>query len=141
MESNVACLLRRVLLGGFQTLGFLNPYILNSFDFALPILRFAKVIEVLNPHDRRRPQRKLPRRAPSCPRPCVIPTLTKAGFEVVVEAGAGTGAGYPDAHYTEKGANIVLTAPPSSPPPTSSPRSSATARTTSTEKTTCRCFA
>ena len=39
--------------------------------------------------------------------PVVIPALTKAGFEVVVEAGAGTGAGYPDAQYTEKGATIA----------------------------------
>src|ERR1051326_5199091 len=39
--------------------------------------------------------------------PIVIPTLTKAGFEVVVEAGAGTAAGYPDAQYTEKGATIA----------------------------------
>jgi NAD(P) transhydrogenase subunit alpha len=39
--------------------------------------------------------------------PIVIPNLTKAGFEVVVEAGAGTGAGYPDALYTDKGAKIL----------------------------------
>ncbi len=39
--------------------------------------------------------------------PMVIPALTKAGFEVIVEAGAGTAAGYPDAHYTEKGASIA----------------------------------
>ena len=38
--------------------------------------------------------------------PMVVPTLVKEGFEVVVEAGAGVGAGYPDAHYTEKGAKI-----------------------------------
>ncbi len=31
--------------------------------------------------------------------PAVIPTLKKAGFEVVVEAGAGVSAGYPDAEY------------------------------------------
>ena len=39
--------------------------------------------------------------------PMVIPTLTKAGFEVLVETQAGTQAGYPDSQYTEKGAQIV----------------------------------
>jgi NAD(P) transhydrogenase subunit alpha len=39
--------------------------------------------------------------------PAVIPNLAKAGFEVVVEAGAGLGAGYPDADYGAKGAKIV----------------------------------
>ena len=39
--------------------------------------------------------------------PAAIPNLTKAGLEVVVEAGAGTGAGYPDADYAAKGAKIV----------------------------------
>ncbi|GAC1626690.1 MAG: Re/Si-specific NAD(P)(+) transhydrogenase subunit alpha [Candidatus Acidiferrum sp.] len=39
--------------------------------------------------------------------PAVIPSLTKAGLEVVVEAGAGTEAGYPDTDYTAKGATIV----------------------------------
>ena len=39
--------------------------------------------------------------------PMVIPTLTKAGFEVVVETNAGLQAGYPDAQYAEKGAKIV----------------------------------
>jgi len=39
--------------------------------------------------------------------PMVIPTLTKAGFEVIVETEAGLDAGYPDSHYTEKGAKIV----------------------------------
>ena len=39
--------------------------------------------------------------------PMVIPTLAKAGFEVIVQAGAGIGAGYPDARYSEKGAKIV----------------------------------
>src|SRR5947207_13049623 len=38
--------------------------------------------------------------------PAVIPNLTKAGFEVLVEAGAGVGAGYPDAEYLAKGAKI-----------------------------------
>ena len=39
--------------------------------------------------------------------PMVVPSLVKAGFEVVVETGAGAGAGYPDAHYVEKGARIL----------------------------------
>jgi len=39
--------------------------------------------------------------------PMVVPTLAKAGLEVVVESGAGEQAGYPDAAYTEKGAKIV----------------------------------
>jgi NAD(P) transhydrogenase subunit alpha len=39
--------------------------------------------------------------------PAVIPGLMKAGLEVVVEAGAGITAGYPDAGYTAKGAKIV----------------------------------
>jgi NAD(P) transhydrogenase subunit alpha len=43
--------------------------------------------------------------------PLVIPALTKAGFEVLVEAGAGSQAGYPDAQYSEKGATLVGTRP------------------------------
>ena len=39
--------------------------------------------------------------------PVVIPNLTKAGLEVIIESGAGEQAGYPDAAYTEKGAKIV----------------------------------
>jgi NAD(P) transhydrogenase subunit alpha len=39
--------------------------------------------------------------------PVVIPNLAKAGIEVIVEAGAGEQAGYPDAAYAEKGAKIV----------------------------------
>ena len=39
--------------------------------------------------------------------PAIIPNLTKTGFEVVVQAGAGVEAGYPDAAYTEKGAKIL----------------------------------
>jgi H+-translocating NAD(P) transhydrogenase subunit alpha len=41
--------------------------------------------------------------------PVVIPLLAKAGMEVVVEAGAGLAAGYPDTQYLEKGAKIVAT--------------------------------
>ena len=39
--------------------------------------------------------------------PAVIPSFTKAGLEVIVEAGAGAAAGYLDADYTAKGAKIV----------------------------------
>lgn len=39
--------------------------------------------------------------------PAVLPVLTKAGFEVHVQAGAGFAAGYPDAQYSEKGAKII----------------------------------
>jgi NAD(P) transhydrogenase subunit alpha len=39
--------------------------------------------------------------------PAAIPNLTKAGLEVVVEAGAGAAAGYPDPDYAAKGAKIV----------------------------------
>ena len=41
--------------------------------------------------------------------PLVVPTLTKAGFEVAVESCAGVEAGYPDNLYTDKGAKIVPT--------------------------------
>jgi len=39
--------------------------------------------------------------------PVVLPNLIKAGLEVVVEAGAGEQAGYPDSVYVDKGAKIV----------------------------------
>src|SRR5260370_12704489 len=39
--------------------------------------------------------------------PGVIPNLAKAGLEVVVEAGAGAEAGYPDAEFIAKGAKIL----------------------------------
>jgi H+-translocating NAD(P) transhydrogenase subunit alpha len=39
--------------------------------------------------------------------PLVIPSLTKAGFEVFVEANAGAQAGYPDAQYVDKGVRIL----------------------------------
>src|SRR5450755_4702337 len=39
--------------------------------------------------------------------PAAVPNLTKAGLEVVIEAGAGVEAGYPDADYAAKGAQIV----------------------------------
>ncbi|HEY4931077.1 MAG TPA: Re/Si-specific NAD(P)(+) transhydrogenase subunit alpha [Terriglobales bacterium] len=39
--------------------------------------------------------------------PAAIPNLKKAGLDVVIEAGAGVEAGYPDADYVTKGAQIV----------------------------------
>jgi len=39
--------------------------------------------------------------------PSVVPTLRKAGLEVVVQSGAGNEAGYPDADYVAAGARIL----------------------------------
>jgi NAD(P) transhydrogenase subunit alpha len=39
--------------------------------------------------------------------PSVVPLLMKAGLEVMVEAGAGLDAGYPDADYTARGARVL----------------------------------
>ena len=39
--------------------------------------------------------------------PLVLPNLAKAGMEVVLEQGAGSEAGYPDAAYVEKGGKIL----------------------------------
>src|SRR5436309_13765865 len=39
--------------------------------------------------------------------PAVVPNLLKAGFEVVLETGAGVEASYPDADYVERGARIL----------------------------------
>jgi H+-translocating NAD(P) transhydrogenase subunit alpha len=39
--------------------------------------------------------------------PVIVPILTKAGWEVVVEAGAGVEAGYPNQGYVEKGAKML----------------------------------
>src|SRR6202795_4798641 len=41
--------------------------------------------------------------------PAVVPSLTKAGLEVVVEAGAGKETGYLDTEYAAKGAKILPT--------------------------------
>ena len=38
--------------------------------------------------------------------PDLVPKLTKAGLEVLVEPGAGAAAGFPDAAYAEKGARL-----------------------------------
>ncbi len=39
--------------------------------------------------------------------PAVLANLKKAGLDVMVEAGAGAEAGYPDAMYADKGAKVV----------------------------------
>jgi NAD(P) transhydrogenase subunit alpha len=39
--------------------------------------------------------------------PMVVPNLMKVGLEVLIEAGAGEQAGYPDKFYVEKGAKIA----------------------------------
>jgi len=39
--------------------------------------------------------------------PSVVPSLTKAGFDVAIEAGAGVSAGYLDQGYADKGARIL----------------------------------
>jgi NAD(P) transhydrogenase subunit alpha len=41
--------------------------------------------------------------------PAVVPSLKKAGLDVLVQAGAGLQAGYPDADYVEKGARLAPT--------------------------------
>ena len=41
--------------------------------------------------------------------PLAVPNLIKAGFEIVIETGAGSEAGYPDAFYVEKGAKVLPT--------------------------------
>src|SRR5260221_823235 len=40
--------------------------------------------------------------------PAVVPALTKAGLEVLVEVGAGLEAGYPDQDYIAKGAKLAV---------------------------------
>jgi NAD(P) transhydrogenase subunit alpha len=39
--------------------------------------------------------------------PSALPLLAKAGVQVVLEAGAGVSAGFPDALFTDKGARVV----------------------------------
>ena len=41
--------------------------------------------------------------------PAVVPLLAKGGCEVVIEAGAGVAAGYPDPACRERGARIAST--------------------------------
>ena len=38
--------------------------------------------------------------------PTALPQLTKAGFDVVIESGAGIAAGYPDSAFTDRGARV-----------------------------------
>lgn len=38
--------------------------------------------------------------------PTALPQLTKAGFDVVIESGAGSAAGYPDSAFTDRGARV-----------------------------------
>jgi NAD/NADP transhydrogenase alpha subunit len=68
--------------------------------------------------------------------PTVVPNLAKAGFEVIVEAGAGLAAGYPDSQYSEKGARVVPDRRGFFLPLTSSFRSLLTDPTTSMDATT-----
>ncbi|MGH7265416.1 MAG: NAD(P) transhydrogenase subunit alpha [Candidatus Rokuibacteriota bacterium] len=39
--------------------------------------------------------------------PAVVPALAKAGWDVLIESGAGVEAGYPDALYVERGARLT----------------------------------
>ncbi|NNG47254.1 MAG: NAD(P)(+) transhydrogenase (Re/Si-specific) subunit alpha, partial [Deltaproteobacteria bacterium] len=39
--------------------------------------------------------------------PAVLPTLSRAGIQVLVEPGAGSAAGFPDSAYEEKGGKIA----------------------------------
>ena len=41
--------------------------------------------------------------------PATVPSLTKAGLEVLVQSGAGQSAGFPDKQYVDKGAKIAAT--------------------------------
>ena len=62
--------------------------------------------------------------------PAVIPGLLKAGFEVVVEAGAGTEAAFPDADSSPRAQDPAGLAPRFSRPPISSFRCSVMGRMT-----------
>ena len=53
------------------------------------------------------PRESFPGERRVSPGPRRYPESVKAGFEVVVEAGAGDDAGYPDAEYTARGARIL----------------------------------
>ena len=39
--------------------------------------------------------------------PTALPSLAKAGHQVIIESGAGDSAGFPDSQYAEKGARVV----------------------------------
>lgn len=73
--------------------------------------------------------------------PAVIPSLKKAGLDVLVQAGAGLQAGYPDAEYVEKGRGSLQPARKSLAPPTFWCNSCVMAPTTRTEAKTFRCSA
>ncbi len=66
--------------------------------------------------------------------PAAIPNLKKAGLDVIIEAGAGVEAGYPDADYAAKGAKSSPTGQRYFARPTSSSRCCATAPTMSPAK-------
>ena len=53
------------------------------------------------------PREVIPEEARVAMVPELIPQLTRDGHEVVVEAGAGLGAGFPDKAYAEAGATVV----------------------------------
>ncbi len=53
------------------------------------------------------PQETYPKETRVAMVPAQVQALTKVGFEVVVESGAGDAAGFPDAQYVDKGAEIV----------------------------------
>jgi len=64
------------------------------------------------PHDPARvilgvPRETFPGEARVALIPAVLPQLTKAGLQVIVEAGAGTSAGFPDVAYERHGAELV----------------------------------
>ena len=71
--------------------------------------------------------------------PAVVPNLLKAGLEVVVEAGAGAAAGYPDPEYTARARRSSRDGAKYSLPRISSCRCSVTARTTGPARTTSPC--
>jgi len=52
-------------------------------------------------------RKKFIRGIAGCARAGSSPTLTKAGFEVHMQTGAGIEAGYPDSQYADKGAKLV----------------------------------
>lgn len=53
------------------------------------------------------PKESFPRERRVALVPVVVPNLIKAGFEVLVQAGAGTSAGYTDDDYSAKGAKLA----------------------------------
>ena len=83
-----------------------------SFSCLEPILVFSRLLHLSirrgTQHDSRSSKRSISRRTPSRHGSGPLTaSLTKAGIEVVVEAGAGLEAGYLDEAYVEKGAKIA----------------------------------